>query len=314
MDSLVSAEWLAAHLDDPDLVVVDCRITMTEQGPAPAHRDYATAHVPGAIFADLVNDLSDTTHPIGFAVPTPAAFCEAMGRLGVGDDSQVVLYDDRMQLAGMTFSSIWAARVWWMLRWVGFDSAALLDGGFGTWRDGRRPVSSAVETAVTATLTPRPRPQLIVGQDEGRTALGDPEITLVDTLPPSSYDGSAPSYARPGHITGAINLPVSICTMLTADSFPTRRSRAATLPWRASHHHLLRRRHRSVGHRVRPHADRPPRRRGVHGLAPGVGCRPGQSDGDRTGARRLLATGQQLPGSRCLITVNRSIVRHAQGR
>ena len=208
MESLVSAGWLAAHLDDPDLVVVDCRITMTEQGPAPAHHDYATAHVPGAVFADLVNDLSDTTRPIGFAVPTPGAFCEAMGRLGVGDDSQVVLYDDRMALPGMTLSSIWAARVWWMLRWVGFDSAALLDGGFGAWRDGGHPLSSAVETSVTATLTPRPRPQLIVGQDEVRAALGDPEITLVDTLPPASYDGSAPSYARPGHITGAINLPV----------------------------------------------------------------------------------------------------------
>ena len=208
MDSLVSAEWLAAHLDDPDLVTIDCRITMSEQGPTPARHDYDTAHVPGAVFADLVNDLSDTTQPIGFAVPTPAAFCAAMGRLGVGDDSRVVLYDDRMDLPGTTFASIWAARVWWMLRWVGFDGAALLDGGLGAWRDGDHPLSSAVETSVTATLTPRPRPQLIVGRDEVRAALGDPAVTLVDTLPPSSYDGSSPSYARPGHITGAINLPV----------------------------------------------------------------------------------------------------------
>lgn len=154
MESLVSAEWLAAHLADPDLVVLDCRITMTEQGPAPAHHDYASAHVPGAVFADLVNDLSDTTQPIGFAVHTPAAFCAAIGRLGVGDDTRVVLYDDRMELPGMTFSSIWAARVWWMLRWVGFDSAALLDGGFGAWRDCGYPLSSAVEPA-TARLSHR---------------------------------------------------------------------------------------------------------------------------------------------------------------
>ncbi|CAN5376429.1 3-mercaptopyruvate sulfurtransferase [soil metagenome] len=208
MDSLVSAEWLAAHLADPDIVVVDCRITMNEQGPAPAHSAYSAAHVPGAVFADLVNDLSDTTQPIGFAVPTPAAFCEAMGRLGVGDNTRVVLYDDRMELPGMTFSSIWAARVWWMLRWVGFDHAALLDGGFGAWRDGGHPLSSGVEIATAATLTRQTRPQLIVDQDDVRAALEHPDITLVDTLTPASYDGSSPMYARPGHITGAINLPV----------------------------------------------------------------------------------------------------------
>lgn len=208
MESLVSAKWLAAHLADPDLVVLDCRITMTEQGPAPAHQDYATAHVPGAVFADLINDLSDTARPIGFAVPTPAAFCAAMGRLGVGDDTRVVLYDDRMELPGMTFASIWAARVWWMLRWVGFDRAALLDGGFGAWRDGGHPIGSTVELATAATLTPRPRPELIVDRDAVAAAVGDPDVTLVDTLPPASYDGSSPMYQRPGHIAGAINLPV----------------------------------------------------------------------------------------------------------
>lgn len=208
MESLVSADWLAAHLADPDLVVLDCRVTMTAHGPAPAHHDYVSAHVPGAVFADLVNDLSDTTQPIGFAVHTPAAFCAAIERLGVGDDTRVVLYDDRMELSGMTFSSIWAARVWWMLRWVGFDSAALLDGGFGAWRDCGHPLSSAVESPTAATLTPRTRPQLIVDRDDVRAALGDPDVTLVDSLPPASYDGSSPMYSRPGHIAGAINLPV----------------------------------------------------------------------------------------------------------
>ena len=208
MDSLVSADWLAAHLDDPDLVVLDCRITMTERGPAPARDDYAKSHISGAVFADLINDLSDTTQPIGFAVPTPQAFCEAMGRLGVGDNTRVVLYDDRMELPGMTFSSIWAARVWWMLRWVGFDRAALLDGGLRVWCDGGYPLSSDIESAAVATLTPRPRPELIVDQTVVRAAVEDPNVTLVDTLPPASYDGSASMYARPGHIAGAINLPV----------------------------------------------------------------------------------------------------------
>ncbi len=96
--------------------------------------DYEGGHIPSAGFADLMGDLSDGDSPLRFAVPTPEQFCAAMGALGVGDDSPVVLYDGS--------DSVWAARVWWMLRWVGFDRAALLDGGLKAWTAEDRPLST----------------------------------------------------------------------------------------------------------------------------------------------------------------------------
>ena len=208
IDSLVSVDWLADHLDDTDLVVLDCRIVMAGNRPVAGRDEYEAAHIPGAVFADLVNDLSDTSQPIGFAMPTPEAFAAAMGRLGVGDDHRVVLYDDRMEMPGMAFASVWAARVWWMLRWVGCDDAALLDGGFGAWRDAGLPIAAGIELAEPAQLTPRVRPRLIADRNQVAAAIGDPEVSLVDVLPPGSYDGTAAMYGRPGHIPGAINLPV----------------------------------------------------------------------------------------------------------
>ncbi|MCP4897485.1 MAG: hypothetical protein GY906_10985, partial [bacterium] len=139
MDTLVTAEWLSEHLDDPSLVVLDCTVQIvpdekTGMRAVNGRAAFDAGHIPGAGFADLLGDLSDADQPIGFAVPTPERFCEVMGALGVDDDSRVVLYDSN--------NSVWAARVWWMLRWVGFDNAALLDGGLNAWSAGERQLSS----------------------------------------------------------------------------------------------------------------------------------------------------------------------------
>ncbi len=170
MDTLVTTEWLSQHLDDPDLVVLDCtvRVEMDEDGSVrtvSGRADYEGGHIPSAGFADLMGDLSDGDSPLKFAVPTPEQFCAAMGALGVGDDSRVVLYDGNM--AG------WAARVWWMLRWVGFDRAALLDGGLGAWTAEGRPLSTEPATRPAKRLTPAPRPELIADRDEVLAAIDD---------------------------------------------------------------------------------------------------------------------------------------------
>lgn len=203
MDSLVSVDWLADHLDDDDLVVLDCSVVVSFDDGSMEMRSgreaYDAGHVPGAGFADLIVDLSDTTASIGFAVPTPAAFCEAMGRIGVGDRSSVVLYD--------TGISVWAARVWWMLRWVGFDRAAILDGGFGAWSAGGHPVCDEHVTPTSQTLTPLPRPEVIADRHEVLAGIDDHAVTLVDTLGADHYRGEAAMYARPGHIPGAVNVP-----------------------------------------------------------------------------------------------------------
>ena len=203
MDSLVSTEWLDQHLDDPDLVVLDCSVYQEELSEGgfrnvSGRPRYEEGHIPTSGFADLKGELCEPESPIEFAVPSPEAFCRAMGSLGVGDDSRVVLYD--------TATSAWAARVWWMLRWVGFDRAALLDGGLRAWVDEGRALSVAPATLAARTLTPAPRPTLIADRDAVSAAIDDDAVQLIDTLPPGMYRGDAAIYARPGHIPSAINI------------------------------------------------------------------------------------------------------------
>ncbi len=202
MDTLVTTEWLSRHLDDPDLVVLDCTVCTIPEDDGSYRNvsglaDYHKGHIPTAGFADLKNDLVDGNSTIEFAVPTPEQFCSAMGALGVGDDSRVVLYDANY--------SAWAARVWWMLRWVGFDRAALLDGGLKVWTDEGRPLSTEPATRAARHLTPAPRPQLIADRDEVLASIDDGAVSIVDTMPEEYYRGEKSLYQRPGHIPGASN-------------------------------------------------------------------------------------------------------------
>ena len=204
MDSLVTTQWLSEHLDDPKLVVLDCSVTVQpgEDGSLQilsGRADYEGGHIPSAGFADLMDDLSDADSPHMFAVGTPEQFCAAMGALGVGDDSTIVLYDGN--------GSVWAARVWWMLRWVGFDRAALLDGGLKAWTDEDRPLSTEPASRPARLLTPAPRPELIADRDEVFAAIDNGAVSIIDTLPEASFRGEMAMYDRPGHITGALNIP-----------------------------------------------------------------------------------------------------------
>jgi thiosulfate/3-mercaptopyruvate sulfurtransferase len=205
MDSLVSVEWLSEHLDDPDLVVLDCTVLIQPDGKGGLSSvsglaQYGKGHIPTAGFADLMGELSDGQSPLGFAVPAPEKFAAAMSGLGVSDSSRVVLYD-----AG---GSMWAARVWWMLRWIGFDQAALLDGGLAAWTAQGLPLSTEPVNRPAGTLTVALRPGLIVGKDEVLTAIGDDSVSIIDTMPEAHYRGEMSMYARPGHITSATNVPV----------------------------------------------------------------------------------------------------------
>ena len=203
MDTLVSTEWLSQHLDDPDLVVLDCNVHTVMEETGGFHNesgrvDYEKGHIPSAGFADLKGGLCDSSNPVEFSLPTPEQFCAAMGELGVGDDCRVVLYD--AELSG------WAARVWWMLRWVGFDHAALLDGGLKSWTNEALPLSIETVNRAAKKLTPKPRPELIADRDEVLASINDDTISLIDTLPPAMYRGEMSIYERPGHIPGALNI------------------------------------------------------------------------------------------------------------
>lgn len=204
METLVSTEWLSEHLGEPDLVVLDCtaRVEMHEDGSyqiLSGRAGFEEGHIPGAGFADLTGELSDAASPYRFALPPPEQFAAAMAALGVGDDSRVVLYS--------ATEPAWAARVWWMLQWIGFDRAALLDGGLKAWKAEGRPLSTEAANRPPGRLSVSLRPQLIADQNEVRAAVGNLGVTLVDALPEASFRGDFALYGRAGHIPGAINLP-----------------------------------------------------------------------------------------------------------
>ncbi|MEV7614974.1 sulfurtransferase [Streptomyces sp. NPDC089799] len=192
---LVSADRLAALLGDPGLVVLDASVG--------AHRGTGR-RIPGARPFDLDGALSDHSSPVPHTMPDPAAFTGALRALGVDDGSTVVAYD-----AAGVYSS---ARAWWMLRAMGFDRAAVLDGGLPAWEAAGLPVEPrpASYDGPPGTFTARPRPGLLAGSAEVLAALADPAATVLDARSRGRFDGTAPEPRpglRGGHMPGARNLP-----------------------------------------------------------------------------------------------------------
>jgi thiosulfate/3-mercaptopyruvate sulfurtransferase len=205
---LVSTAWLAAHLSDPDLRVFECTTYLRPAEPGadvPYHpeagrADYERGHIPGAGFLDLPGELSRRDAPVHFMMLPPEEFAAVMARHGVGEGTRVVLYSrDRI---------MWATRVWWMLRVMGFDDAAVLDGGFEKWQAEGRPVSADPAVYAAATFIASPRPELMVDKDAVLAALEDPGTRLINTLSEADFAGEEPSrYGRPGRIPGSASLP-----------------------------------------------------------------------------------------------------------
>jgi thiosulfate/3-mercaptopyruvate sulfurtransferase len=195
MTSLISATDLAARLDDENLRIVDATVHLTFDADG-AHvasgRDtYLAGHLPGAVFADQIADLSDPDGEAPFAAADSARFATAIGGLGIGDDSTVVVYD--------TVNGIWATRLWWQFGLEGFDDVLVLDGGYSAWTAADLPVETGEVTRPAATFTPSRRSERIVSTDEVAAATGDPSVLLVNALDRESFAG--------GHIPGSVNVP-----------------------------------------------------------------------------------------------------------
>jgi len=201
---LVDTNWLAAHLDDADLRILDCSVGFVpveggvrlESGQAA----WAAGHIPGSGFADLLLELSDRDTKLPMMMPPAAQFAAAMGRYGVGPGTRVVLYD----AGGHT----WATRVWWMLRAMGFDAAAVLDGGFAKWKAEGRPVSTQPPHTAPATFQPQPRAGVFVAKQDVQAALGSP-VRLVNALSADEHAGRVSRTPRPGRIPGSGNVPAA---------------------------------------------------------------------------------------------------------
>ena len=204
MDAFVSTGWLAARLGDPALRILDATVHLH---PVPGggmraesgRGDYLAGRIPGAVFADLIDDLSDPQSRFRFTLPDAARFGRAMGALGVSNDSAVVVY------SGGT--PHWAPRLWWMLKAFGHDRAAVLDGGWAKWKAEGRPTASGNEAPAPAVFEARRRPGYFVGRAEVEAALADPGAVVLNSLTAEQHAGGGPHYGRPGRIAGSVNVP-----------------------------------------------------------------------------------------------------------
>jgi thiosulfate/3-mercaptopyruvate sulfurtransferase len=201
MEPLVSTDWLESHLGDADLRIIDATVDIdVASGRIDSGRSrWEAGHIPGAMFADLLVDLSEPDDRLAFVKPSPQRFAAAMARLGVGDGVRVVVYDAR--------ESMWATRLWWMLRSFGFDDAAVLDGGWVAWVAEGRPVTTETSEPAPAVFTPREQPDRFVNKDQVLASLGDAAVCIVDALSRREFTGELAFYGRPGHLPGAINVP-----------------------------------------------------------------------------------------------------------
>lgn len=199
--TLVDPETLQMHLDDPDWVIVDCRFSLND--PAYGRQAYLEAHIPGAVYAHLDADLSGPVvpgqtgrHPL----PDPDQLAQKLGAWSIDARTQVVAYDD----AGGAF----AARLWWLLGWLGHEAVAVLDGGWPRWVQEGRPVRKGVERRTARTFKPQVRPEWVVTAEEVMQRLQDPAWRLLDARAPERYRGEQePIDPVAGHIPGAVNAP-----------------------------------------------------------------------------------------------------------
>lgn len=198
VNTIVSTEDLAAHLDDPNWVVFDCRFSLadTEGG----RRAYAAGHVPRARYAHLDEDLSSPITPGTGRHPLPdaQAFAEKLKYWGVGVNKQVVVYDD-------SYGSM-AVRMWWLLRWMGHPAVALLDGGFPKWSREMRPVTTEVPVLTNGNHVCLPERTHWASTEDVAKALESKDALLLDARNERRFSGEYEPLDRiAGHIPGAVN-------------------------------------------------------------------------------------------------------------
>ena len=196
--SLIRAEELIERIGDPAVVPADVRWWLAD--PGKGRRDYEAAHLPGAVFVDVDSDLVAPTGPGRHPLPLPADFARRMETLGIGDDSEVVAYDD----AGGSV----AARLWWMLEDLGHSQVRVLDGGIGAWVAVGGSLTDAVPSLPPGHLTLRDRWSRVIEREALAAGLDAAGVTLLDARAPERYRGEVePVDPVAGHIPGAHSIP-----------------------------------------------------------------------------------------------------------
>jgi thiosulfate/3-mercaptopyruvate sulfurtransferase len=207
LTTLISAGVLRDLVGKPDIAVIDCRFDL--MNPEGGRRAYLEGHIPGARYADLNKDLSapitatSGRHPL----PAPGDFARTLTRVGVGRATQVIAYDDS--------AGAFAARLWWMLRWVGHPAAAVLDGGIKAWVSEGGALRSGEETPLPAVqgdrlVSVQADTAAVIEAADLEQRLSDPAFLLVDARAGERFAGTIePIDALAGHIVGAVNQPFS---------------------------------------------------------------------------------------------------------
>ena len=196
--TLIDTASLTNELGNPTVAIVDCRFDLRDEEWG--GRAYADGHIPGAVYASLDRDLSgkkngrNGRHPL----PDVGTLAETFGRLGIDPTVQVVAYDQD--------NAMYASRLWWLLRWLGHDNAAVLDGGLAKWRAEGRPIRTGIESRTPRQFVPSVRVDWAVDVDAVRALVGSPERVLVDARAPERYRGEVETLDKvAGHIPGAVN-------------------------------------------------------------------------------------------------------------
>jgi len=227
--ALITTAELASLIGQPGLRVYDCTTYLEPPPPGdddpyvavPGRRTFEEAHVPGADFLDLQGEFSDSTTRLRFMMPPTAQLEAAFGRHGLGAEGRVVLYS--------IGSMMWATRFWWMLRSLGFDGAAVLDGGFDKWKAEGRPTESGPPRGYPATsFKAAPRPGFFVDKRAVLAATKEPSTVIVNALGPQFHKGLEPSrYGRPGRVPGSVNVPAASLVSAASKDFTSLSDAAA---------------------------------------------------------------------------------------
>jgi thiosulfate/3-mercaptopyruvate sulfurtransferase len=205
--ALISTEELARRMDAPALRIFDCTTYLrprpeggynAESGRA----NYDKGHIPGAAFLDLGGELSDQNSKLRFTLPPLDELTRAFAAKGIGHGTFVVLYSHA--------TPTWATRIWWMLRAIGFDDAAVLDGGLDKWKAEDRPLVSSPTVYPPARLSLRARSGIFVGKEEIKAAIGESDTLTLNALSLDQHKGTGGVvYGRPGRIAGSSCVPAA---------------------------------------------------------------------------------------------------------
>ena len=205
---LVDVGTLSERLEDPALRLFDATVQLRrppEGGPYAVQSGraaYEHEQIPGAAYADIPGDLSDPDSPFPFTLPSPEQFAAAAGRLGIGPGTHVVAYAQD--------TPMWATRLWWQLRFFGFDAVSVLDGGLPAWRAAGLRVSASPRQYEPAEFVGRARREWLATRSDVEVVVGagDGATCLLNALTPPVFRGEGPSsYSRPGRIPGSVNQP-----------------------------------------------------------------------------------------------------------